>query len=207
MAFTILFQTQGVSPPASAVGDRLVALGEPFEAEGAAALALRALRVRLVLDPSGPMRAYVEVEADTPLVRLVDVVFEVSSLAGADVHLAGAGAMTRARLWLLLADEQDRLRLVDAFRRAITHSWGAEAARGLWTILAEAHKGRDVRWDAGSGRIVEMVEVGVGIDLGAATWLIDTAKLGDVVPRALPGQPHVLAWRWLSEAYPSLCES
>lgn len=207
MAFTVTFPTVLASPASNALGERLVALGEPFESEGAQGLVLRALRLRLVLDPTGPMRAHVEVERDTPLVRLIDVLFEVSSLAGADVHLAGSGAMTRARLWLRFADEQDRIRLVGALGAAVTHSWGAEAARGMWAILAEAHRGRDVRWDSPSGRIVEMVEVGVGISLEEAEWIVDEPKPGDLVPRPLAGQPHVLAWRWLSEAYPGLCES
>lgn len=206
MAFTVLFPTQAAPPAVDLVADRLIALGEPIEREGVRTLALRALRARLVIEPDGPMRAHLDVGRETPLVRLVDVIFEISSLAGADVHLAGAGAMNRARLWLKLVDEQDRARLVEALAQAVSHSWGAEAARGLWAMLAEAHKGRDVRWDGSTGRIVEMVEVGVGIPVGEAAWLADGAKEGDLVPRPLAGQPHVLAWRWLSEAYPGLCE-
>jgi hypothetical protein len=183
--------------------------GEPFDTEASHTFALGALPLRLVMSPDqDAMQAWIEVTADAPLVRMVELLFALSVRAGADVRLAGAGEVTRASLWLRLADEQDRVRLAEAFRRAEDRGNREDALQRLWPILAAFSPGRDLRWDAAKERIVEMVEVGgpCGISIAEASWIVETPKPGDVVPQPVEGHFHILAWRWLSDAHPGLAE-
>jgi hypothetical protein len=57
--------------------------------------------------------------------------------------------------------------------------------------------------------VVEMKEVGAvgGVSIETAAWHAPAAKLGDLIAIKRAGSLHSLAWRWLSEAYPGLCEA
>lgn len=207
MAFTITFTTHATIPATTDVATWLTDQGEAFEQEGPYTLALKALPVRVVLD-EGVLKAHLEVGVETALARMVDLLFALSVEAGADVRLAGLGEVTRPRLWLKLADEQDRVRIQQALQHASEHHNREEVLQRLWSVLHEIAPGHDLRWDAHRGRIVELVEVGEpgGISVEEASWLVEGAKPGDAVPRPVDGQVHIIAWRWLSEAYPGLAE-
>ena len=194
------------------VAEWLTAHGEPFEAEGEDTLVLRALPVRFVAARDAEtLQAHLEVTATVPLTRVVDLLFGVSVEAGADVRLTGEGEITRSALWMRLADEQDRVRLEEALDRASDHGNREEVLTRLWAVVAALRPKRDDRWDVGSARIVEMLEVGAldGISLDQAQWHVEDPQLGDVIPVPVHNSLHVhtLAWRWLSEAYPGLAES
>lgn len=209
MAFTLTFPTTGSHPSPADVAGWLSEQGEPFEPEGSGTFALKALPMRLVTAEGGAMQAWVEVTSRAPLVRMIDLLFNLSVRAGSDVRLAGTGEMTRARLWMRLADEQDRVRIGESLDRADDRGNRDEVLTKLWAVLAVIQPGRDLRWDAGQRRIVELVEVGApdGISVEEASWLVEGAAAGDVVPKPIEGCLHILAWRWLSEAYPGLAET
>ncbi|MCO4747130.1 MAG: hypothetical protein KC912_20200 [Proteobacteria bacterium] len=205
MAFTVLFRTRGPVPNPDLVADWCVQLGEAFDRESGDTLQLRALPVRLVvLDDS--MNASVDVGPRVPLERLVDTLFELSTRSGSDVHLAGEGQMTRPQLWMRLADEQDRMRIVAALDRAEDHGNSLEVVRRLWGVLAATRPGMDIRWDNVRKTIVALKEVDEpgGISLAEASWLVEDITVGDVIAVPVAGYLHILAWRWLSEAYPHL---
>jgi hypothetical protein len=207
MAFTLTFPTNAPLPAAEDVAAWLTEQGEPFDLEGPTTLALRALPVRLLLGADS-LQGWLEVTSTAPLVRLVDLLFALSVLAGADVHLAGSGQMTRPRLWLRLADEQDRQRIAEAMARADEHGNREDVGQRLWAVLSAIWPGRDLRWDASRSHIVELVEVAEpgGISVEEASWLVEGAAAGDVVARPIGDYLHIIAWRWLSEAYPGLAE-
>lgn len=209
LAFTITFPTTAAVPPLDEVSTWLNAVGEPHDTDGGHALELTALPLRLVADPSEDhVLAHFEVTPSCPLVRLVDVFFQLSLHLGSDVQLMGEGKVTRSVLWLRLADEQDRSRLVGALHRAGEYGNQEDVHKRLWAVLGALGQKQDLRWDAASGRIVEMCEVGGpnGVPLEEATFLVPQAAAGDLVPMPVKGHLHVVAWRWLSEAYPGLCE-
>ena len=134
--------------------------GEPHVCDGDV-VQLRAVTMEFVAgEDQEALRCQIQVTSTAPLTRMVDIVFEVSVLAGADVHLVGTGAVGRAVLWMQLADEQDRLRIAESLQRAAHSSHRDEILRRLWGVLAAARNGHDDRWDAASNRVVEMVEVG-----------------------------------------------
>ena len=141
------------------------------------------------------------------LTRMVDVLFDVSVRAGADVSLAGTGEVTRAGLWMRLADEQDRQRIAESLFRAKEHGSGDEVHKRLWAVLAALRKGHDDRWDASSQRIVELVEVGQGVSVEEAAWHTENAAVGDEISIPVESHLHILVWRWLSEAYPGIAEA
>lgn len=203
MATTLSLQTTGELPGADALSRWLTEQGEPYLAEDDR-LVLRALP--LTLDPLDPcvLGASVDVQAELPLTRLVDLVFDLSVLCGADV-MHGTTSLNRAGLWLLLADEQDRLRLGRAIDHARERGNADEVLRRLWAMLNTLYPSADVRWSAELRAIAEVLEVGApgGLPLEDAA----DHELGDLVPRRLAGTPHLLAWRWMSEAYPSLSET
>ncbi|TNE86858.1 MAG: hypothetical protein EP330_19810 [Deltaproteobacteria bacterium] len=205
MAFTALFRTRGPVPPPDDVADWCVQLGEAFDRESSDTIQLRALPVRVVVLEDS-MKASLEIDARVPLERLVDFLFEVSSRAGSDVHLAGEGAMTRPQMWMRLADEQDRQRIVGALDRAEEHGNSLEVVRRLWGVLAATRPGMDIRWDNVRKTIVALKEVDEpgGISLAEASWLVEDITVGDVIAVPVAGYLHILAWRWLSEAYPHL---
>jgi len=183
--------------------------GEPIEAVGST-LHLRAIALRVEIAPDhGSMKAHLDVSSQLDLTRAVDLVFELSILAGADVRLTGIGEVTRGALWLRLADEQDRVRIGEALERASIHGNREEVGKRLWQVVAALRNGHDDRWDVAAARIVELREVGAtdGISVEDAAWHVEDPQPGDVIAVQVPGSVHTLAWRWLSEAYPGLAES
>lgn len=208
MAYTVTLRTAGPSPSLEEVAEWLTEQGEPFEREGPHTLRLRALPVRVVVPPDGGTQVHIDVTPSAPLVRMVDQIYRMSMRAGADVCLTGHGALSRAALWLSLADEQDRRRLSAAFAAAEEQGKRDEVVKRLWGVIGELAPGKDVRWDAARGRIVELKEVGVpeGIPLEEAQWHDADVSLGDVVPVPVEEPLHIVAYRWLSEAHPGLIE-
>lgn len=205
MSLAVSLHTTGPVPDAEALERWLTEQGEPFTREGDR-LALRALPV--TLEPEGPedLQALLSVSADTPLSRLVDLLFDLSVVAGADVMVTGE-TLTRAGLWVRLADAQDRLRIARALDHAEERGSRDEVLRRLWATLAALEPGRDVRWSAELRGVVELREVGApgGLTIEDAAAHGDH-ELGDLVPVPVPGPLHLLVWRWLSEAYPSLSD-
>lgn len=190
MAHTVTLLTSGPPCAVATLAGWLTDRGEPFVQEGDDTLVLRALPMRIVSSQAQPsVQAHIDVTPNVPLTRVVDSLFEISVKAGADVHLVGQGNVTRAELWIRLADEQDRLRIGQALRRAREHGNADEVHKRLWGVVASLRPGRDDRWDASAERVVEMVE-----------------KTGDVVAMPVVGTLHCLVWRWLSEAYPGIAE-
>lgn len=202
MAFTVSFPTSQEAPPLSDIAVWLTAQGEPFEQDGDALL-LRALPVRLVLR-GGAIHGQLEMTPASPLGRLIQLLFRLSVRIGSDVRLVGYGEVNRAMLWLRLADEQDRLRLLDAIRIAEERGKRETVLRGLWAVLAAVAPERDVRWDVQQGSIVEVYEVGETISLDEAQWLSEDVTEGDLLPAPVQDTLHIVAWRWLSQNYPGL---
>jgi hypothetical protein len=191
------------------VGGWLRERGEPFETTGST-VHLRALAMHVEVAPDqASMKAQLDVSSMIDLTRAVDLIFDLSVRAGADVRLSGVGEVTRGGLWVRLADEQDRLRIAEALDRADQHGNREEVGQRLWQVVAALRPGHDDRWDAAARRIVELREVGAadGISLQDACWHADNPKPGDVIAVDVPGSAHSLAWRWLSEAYPGLAET
>ena len=205
MAFTITFITMNDPASIDDVQQWLTELGEPFEPVGVATLQLRPLPVQIVLSDERPIKAHIDVTPSLPLQRLIDLLFALSLKAGADVQLVGTGSVTRAALWLHLADEQDRLRLHSALEVAAERG-NDSVPQQLWEVLAAMSPGQDLRWDQHAAHIVVMKEVGatMGLSLEDANWLSENPHVGDVIPVPAVGQPHLIAWRWLTEAYPGL---
>jgi hypothetical protein len=205
VAFTVTFRTSDPPPPVQTLAEWLTERGEPFVPEGDDTLVLRALPLRFVSSSlHTSLQAQLEVTANLPLTRLVDTVFDVSNRIGADVNLAGRGAMSRPELWMLLADEQDRVRIASALKVAREHGDADEIHKRLWALVASLRPGRDDRWDAVGERVVELVEVGPAISVDEARWHKADAQPGDLVPIPVQHSVHCLVWRWLSEAYPRL---
>lgn len=209
MAFTLTFPSGSAVPSPDEVAEWLTSRGEPFEQTGPTDVVLKALPVRLLVDPEDDsLVAHLEVTPEAPLSRLVNLLFGLSIAARADVRLAGHGDVTRADLWLHLADEQDRLRIAKAIGRAAEHGNREKILTSLWTILSSASPGRDVRWDISREHVVEILEVDVpgGIPLEEAQWHDAEIQAGDTLPVPVEGHLHILAWRWLSAAYPALAD-
>ena len=210
MAFSVTFPNLGPCPDIECVTQWLTERSEPFEQESSDSLRLLALPVRLLCSRLEHMQGQIDVTSDAPLVRLVDLLFYLSVQAGSDVHLTGDANETtsRAELWLRLADEQDRLRIAKAVDAAQEHGNREELVNRLWAAISAMWPGGDVRWDISLNRIVEIKEVDEpgGITVEEAQWHAQGALPGDVVAVPLSGYLHILAWRWLSEAYPGLTE-
>ncbi|MEQ1569084.1 MAG: hypothetical protein ABMA64_25835 [Myxococcota bacterium] len=205
MAFTVTFKSSDPPVPVGTLADWLTERGEPFVAEGEDTLALRAIPLTFVSSPlHTSLQAHLEVGPHVVLTRMVDTVFDVSNRVGADVHLAGRGATSRPALWMLLADEQDRVRIAAALRAAREHGDADEVHKRLWGLIASLRPGHDDRWDAAGERVIELQEVGLGITLEQAQWHRADAAVGDLVPVPVGGLVHSLVWRWLSDAYPRL---
>jgi hypothetical protein len=207
LGHTVTFVTHGSPPDANQIAAWLTAQGEPMEQEEGR-LSLRALPLELLVPVSGPVQARIALETDTPLARLVPLLFRLSLELGADVVLAGKGSVTRASMWLQLADAQDRLRIAAALDRAEDRGRGDEVSRALWAVLAASGDGRELVWDRRLQRIVELREVGApgGIPVDEAVWHSADVEPGDVVHAPVGGYLHTVAWRWLAAAYPGLCE-
>ena len=207
MPFLVTFPTSEPMCTVEQVCSWLTERGEPHVCDGDV-VQLRAVTMEFVAgEDQEALRCQIQVTSTAPLTRMVDIVFEVSVLAGADVHLVGTGAVGRAVLWMQLADEQDRLRIAESLQRAAHSSHRDEILRRLWGVLAAARNGHDDRWDAASNRVVEMVEVGDRISVEVAAWHADDPQPGDEIAVPVKGLLHCLAWRWLSEAYPGIAEA
>jgi hypothetical protein len=204
MAFTVTFPTAAAAPSIPALSSWLVEHGEPFEEEGASVV-LKALPLRLVRDENG-ITAWIEVNETTPLPRLVELIFDLSVRLGSDVKLAGAGPVDRPGLWLVLADEQDRQRLAAALEQSAQRGNKDDVDQRMWALLQAIHPGRDLRWDAQKKRVVELLEVGSGIERDEARWLDESAGTGEIVVKAIEGPVHVLLWRFVAQAWPGLAE-
>jgi hypothetical protein len=163
--------------------------GEPCAREDDECVRMRALPVSFG-HSHGRLEAAIAVNSAAPLSRLVDALFDLSATAGADVRLEGVGEVTWSELWMLFADEQDRLRLVEALKRAEDLGNHHEIMRRLWSVIHCLRPASDDRWDVHEGRIVELKD-GLG---------------SDAVSVPVPGYVHSLAWRWLAEAYPGIAE-
>jgi hypothetical protein len=198
----IALQTSGELPATQAMTSWLTEQGEPFTLEDDR-IVLRALPVSVEPEGVHELGVQVVLTFTTPVMRAVDLIFDLSVLAGADVVVA-EDRTNRAGLWLRLADEQDRMRIAMALALAKERGSADEVLRRLWAVLHSLHPQQDVRWSAEVEAIVRLEEVGApdGVPLEAA----GDRQIGDLVPRRLPGAPHLLVWRWLSEAYPSLAE-
>jgi len=153
------------------------------------------------------LEAEIHISSTIPLTRLVDLLFDLSLHVGADVSLDGVGDVTRQALWLRWADEQDRLRIAGCLDRA--HQQLAnpnEIHQRLWAKIAALRPGREDLWDAQQRRIVELVDV-TPQDHHDTRRLHPEADEGTVVPVPVRDSfLHVIAWRWLSSAYPGLAE-
>lgn len=207
MAFTVAYPTSGDVPAPGAVALWLTARGEPFEQPGPNELKLTFLPLRFRITPTA-LHTHIDVTPTVPLTRLVDLLFDFSVFAGADVRLHGAGSVTRPRLWITLADEQDRLRISQCLRRAEEHGNRDEVVRGLWRVVDVVRDGHDDRWDTTQQRIIERCEVGSRIPLEDARFIDDSAEPGDVISVPIQHSSlHTIAWRWLCEAYPGLAEA
>lgn len=202
MSFSLSFPTAATPPSLAELAAWLEEEGEAWASEDGEALVLRALPLRLLHTGSG-LRGEVEVGLTTPLSRLVRVLFALSSRVGADVRVVGVGLVDRAALWLRLADEQDRLRLAAALARVDEHPQRDEILRGLWSLLAVAAPGRDARWDALRERVVELHDSGDLTDPG----FVRVTSEPPLPPVPLDPPIHLLAWRWLGEAWPALADA
>ncbi len=205
MAYTISFPTNGPLPGIDDIARWLTEQGEPFEVDGDNQLTLRALPVRLEFDPATIM-AFVDLHPKVPLTRLVNLLFELSVRLGSDVRLVGVGEVNRPGLWFRFADDQDRLRIAAALAQSEAHNNREAILQGLWQALGTLGQGHDWRWDVHKESVVQMMEVGAedGIDVEQAAWHTENPQPGQVLPVPVQGDVHILAWRWLSEAYPSL---
>lgn len=207
MAFTLTFPTQSPVPSSEEIAEWLTLQGEPFDTPGPHTLALKALPVRLLVNPvDQQMLAQLDVSPTTSLPRMVDLMFAFSVRVGADVRLAGVGPVRRGGLWLRLAEEQDRARIAVALARADEHGRHERIVKRMWGVVGQLLPGRDVRWDSGREQLVELLEVGEGISVEDAAWHKADARPGDVVTVPVDGTPHVTVWRWLSTTYPALLD-
>ena len=211
MAYTVSFPTSGSQLPIDDVAQWLTENGEPFTREGPESLVLRAVPVTLLVRETGTRRAHVDVTAAVKLARMVEVLYEFALLSGSDVCLAEEGKMTRGQLWLRFSDEQDRMRIAEALKRADAMGRLTTISQAMWGVLAATLPGRDVRWDTGRECVVELLEVGAdsdnpgGISTEDAAWHTEEPKAGDVIARPIePGYSHTVLWRWLSETHPSI---
>ncbi len=210
MAYTVSFPTSGSQTPIDDVATWLTENGEPFTQEGPEALTLRAVPVTIVFREDSILRAHVEVPASVKLDRMVEVLYDLALLIGADVCLADTGKVTRGELWMRLADVQDCKRVAEALQRADAMGRLANISRAMWGVLVASMPGRDVRWDTQRECVVELLEVGVegGISIAEAAWHAEEPVVGDVIARPVTaGHPHLILWRWLQEAHPSVANA
>lgn len=188
MSLAVTLHTTGPLPTVDALERWLTEQGEPYTRDGDR-LRLRALPVELEPTAEFALAARLSVTVQTPLVRTVDLLFDLSVVAGSDVSL-GHATLTRAELWLHLAEEQDRQYIAQALAQASERGTLDEVMRRLWAILSALRPGRDVRWSAEQVSIVEVSD--------------DGEQTRPVPPGA---HLHLLVRRWLTEAYPSLLET
>ncbi|MCB9682026.1 MAG: hypothetical protein H6733_11230 [Alphaproteobacteria bacterium] len=199
------YPTSAPLPGLDALASWLTEHGEAFDRQGPDVLELRALPLRIVHGGDG-VRAQVDLTPTVPLSRLTRLLFDLSVRVGADVRLVGVGQVNRPSLWLRFADEQDRLRVAAALAKAAAQSHRDDILKAMWSVLGTLGGGRDLRWDATRERIVEMREVGSpdGISVEDARWHDAEVSPGDTVAVPVSGDLHILVWRWLADAWPSL---
>jgi hypothetical protein len=137
------------------------------------------------------LRVEIAVEPYAPMSRISRLVFELSVLLGGDVLLDGLTELTQPQLWWHLAEEQDRRRLSAAIEAASQHEHRQEMLNGLWAHVAAVCPGADVRW-----RHDRLLEVQV-----------DPMNPEREFEVPVPVGTHVLAFRWLAAAWPSLLPS
>ncbi len=201
----LTYPTVGPVPDADSVATWLGEQGEPFEVDDSGVLVLRALPVRVVVDDG--VRVHVEITPTVPLTRLVLLLAELGAHLRAEIRLAGVGVVERADLWLRFADLQDRLRIVLALARTEgAHVDREDVLRGLWSLLVAVGGKRDLRWDPHRAAIVEVRGVGTpgGLTPSEAAWHDASVGVGDSVAVAIETDMHIVAWRWLHEAWPNL---
>lgn len=201
----LTYPTVGPVPDVGAISTFLVEHGEPFEVDETGVLVLRALPVRVVVDDG--VRVHVEITDDVPLTRLVLLLAELGAQLRAEIRLAGVGVVERADLWLRFADLQDRLRIVLALARAEAVAVDRDdVLRGLWSLLVSLGDKRDLRWDPHRLAIVEVRGVGTpgGLTPAEAAWHDASVGVGDTVAVPIETDMHIVAWRWLNEAWPNL---
>ncbi|MFK7928494.1 MAG: hypothetical protein AB8H79_09905 [Myxococcota bacterium] len=186
MSLVVTLYTTGPVPSVHALEGWLTEQGEPFTRDGDT-LALRALPVRLEPGADTHLTLNLDVAVDTPLVRLVDLVFDLSVVAGTDVLVDGH-TLSRAKLWLRLANHRSRLQIQEALAAADERGSLDEVLRRLWAVLDALDSDRDVRWSAEEGSIVQLTEE------------------GECRPEPPDSHLHLLVRGWLAEAYPSLLE-
>ena len=207
MATTVSFPTSGSQPPIDDVASWLTENGEPFAQEGLESLALRAVPITLVFRDDAALRAHLDLTSSAKVDRMVQVLYDLALLVGADVCVAETGKITRGELWLRLSDEQDRMRIAEALQRADAMGRLGAVSTAMWGVLVAAVPGRDVRWDTTRQSVVELLEVGAegGISLEEAAWHAEAPSPGDIIARPLTGgQSHLVLWRWLHESHPSI---
>ena len=206
MDFTIRFPTGGPSTDLEALVGWLTERGEPCEGVDRG-VSLLALPVTFMWDED-VLLVTSRVTPNLALSRLVDLVFAVSLQVGGDAVLEEVGPVSRPELWLLLADEQDRLRIGAALERSRQLGNSNDVMRHLWSVVHTLRRGKDDRWDAARERIVEVVEVGDGgLSVLDARRVDPEVSDGDEVTLPVQGYVHTLAWRWFAETYPSIAES
>lgn len=145
--------------------------------------------VPVVITPGGSaLHVRIAVDGQAPMSRISRLVFALSVLAGGDVLLDGLTELSQPQLWWHLAEEQDRFRLAAAIDAGAQHEHGREMLLALWSHVAAICPGADVRW-----RRDRLVEIQVDP--------ADTEREFEV---PVPVGTHVLAYRWLAAAWPSL---
>jgi hypothetical protein len=204
VAQTLQFTTVGPLPTASELEAWLTEQGEPFVSEQLHVITLRALPLTLSFTQEG-LRGEVCLHEDVPLTRLVRLLFDLALRVGGELRLTEVGVVDRAGLWVRLADEQDRHRIVAALRRADQHGQREDVLTSLWSLLCTLGHGQDLRWDPVLESIVAVRDVLRTRELDGLGDVTedDPTPVGSI---AVPVQSemHMLAWRWLSEAHPSL---
>ncbi len=182
---TLTLTSRLALPSVTGVAAWLTDSGEPVVVDDRR-IVLRALGAFLVHEGS-QLVAHIDLAASTPVVRLVDLLFDLSSHIGSDLHDAAGTTVTRPTVWFQLAAEQDRIRVGSALARSLEHGVRQVMVQRLWALGASLFPDRDVRWDVTSARFVEVVGEGP-------------------VLRSLPDDraANLLAWRYLSEAWPGV---
>jgi len=202
VSISLEFRTGRPVASVAEVADWFLNQGEPCEPQGPTTIALLALPVHLILHPHR-MEAQIDLTPKVPLHRLVRVMADLAIQLGAET-VFHERTMGRSELWLVLAEEQDRMRIQDALDRAEALHCRSEVLTQLWQLLGAMGQGRDLRWDLSSHRIIEFVDTG---PLDATEDTVDTVTTqapGPLRPLQPFEQAHITAWRWLSEAWPNL---
>lgn len=194
-----------VAPDLAEISASLAAMGEAFELGGPdepGVIHLRALPV-VLRRTERDLSAEIALTPSVPIARLLALIYDLALQLGGEVTLDGASPTERAAAWLCFADDQDRLRIARAIDRA--EGRAEEVLRGLWDILVVLGQGRDLRWHPREARIVEVDRGELGLEDEPTLSEEEVMDPLLTVREAAPGT-HILAWRWLTEAWPALAE-